>query len=697
MSQKLSPFLESKYGWNFGESGWNSGMDENLLKFSFMLDRNVDSVTAELPSPINGQAHYLTVDNRIYFAVGSNYFSTPVPKWFTVINRSDGSIWQFDGQSLVSIETSQELSFRISSTEGTLSQLGTAAYESVESFATQSALDLVVAQTQAYVDDAVVGKVTQVSGVSDLRNLEPAFDGQQCELLGHSIAGVGGGTFYADFSSSAADDNGVTIVTSGGKRWVRRLDGFVTPYMFGAVGDGVADDSAPFQSAIMASERIYIPTGTFKVTSTTVPAGKYIYGDGLDKSVLLSETPVSNYAVLRIDGGGVCVTDLCIKTVNVNTTTVLTRMDIGASIRVDSLLSDVTISRCRLSGFNTSVLLNSRNSRIVVENCVIENMFMSTTDVSSGYGVVLQSAYDCLVKNNYFANTVNRHGVYVSVANGFIGYRNSVVGNTFIGRNNAETNITGYEYPVKVMSNIDCIVSENIFDGGCGAIMLSTFDDGTYPVIKNTIVSNNIISNLVSQRSDGAAIGVFPRGAAFKSMNIFVTGNSVKNCASHFISLTDFDGLKVSGNDVELVDNSTFENYGFYSFGLGDSNSITIENNEFAVEHRLLRFTSMAQNSTISDVVINNNRVYLAGTYAVEIVGATVALAGFSINNNLFRGAISRLAQLDLLSLDGQFNGNLSYGNTGIGLWAKAVNASTVQFNANRGSTFFNGGNVTAS
>ena len=33
MTQQTSPFLDVKYGWNYGESGWNTGMDENLVKF----------------------------------------------------------------------------------------------------------------------------------------------------------------------------------------------------------------------------------------------------------------------------------------------------------------------------------------------------------------------------------------------------------------------------------------------------------------------------------------------------------------------------------------------------------------------------------------------------------------------------------------------------------------------------------------
>jgi len=39
MSQQQAPWLETAYGWAYGENGWNTGMDSNLLKFSVLFDR----------------------------------------------------------------------------------------------------------------------------------------------------------------------------------------------------------------------------------------------------------------------------------------------------------------------------------------------------------------------------------------------------------------------------------------------------------------------------------------------------------------------------------------------------------------------------------------------------------------------------------------------------------------------------------
>jgi hypothetical protein len=153
MAQQLSPWLEGAYGWNFGESNWNTGIDQNQLKFSFMFDRNVDSIVAFLPAAVNGQAHYLTTDNRLYFAVGTTYFSTPVPKWFTVVVRATGQYHQFNGTSLVQVDTPAQIETRLDAVEVTVASLGTAAFEDIGFFATQADLDIAEADAAAYTDD----------------------------------------------------------------------------------------------------------------------------------------------------------------------------------------------------------------------------------------------------------------------------------------------------------------------------------------------------------------------------------------------------------------------------------------------------------------------------------------------------------------------------------------------------------------
>ncbi|MNQ43059.1 hypothetical protein D3C85_567750 [compost metagenome] len=152
MPQQTSPFLEGKYGWNYGESLWNTGADENWLKYSYMLDNNVESVTASLPVLVNGQAHFLTTDNRFYFAVAGVWYSSPCPKWFTFKVRSTGDCYQFNGTSVVQVDSPLQLDSRLDSAETTISSLGTAAFEDLDDLATQAELDVASAQANDYSD-----------------------------------------------------------------------------------------------------------------------------------------------------------------------------------------------------------------------------------------------------------------------------------------------------------------------------------------------------------------------------------------------------------------------------------------------------------------------------------------------------------------------------------------------------------------
>jgi hypothetical protein len=155
MAQKISPWVGSYYGWSYGEDGWNSGMDENLLKFSFLFDGNIDSITATLPAPVNGQAHYNTVDNLIYYAVGGTYYTLTAPKWFSLKLKSTGQVWTFNGVELLPVESLDELRQDVDTLEVVIDSLGTAALESAENLATVAQLDVASAQAAQYTDDAV--------------------------------------------------------------------------------------------------------------------------------------------------------------------------------------------------------------------------------------------------------------------------------------------------------------------------------------------------------------------------------------------------------------------------------------------------------------------------------------------------------------------------------------------------------------
>lgn len=247
MVQKTSPFIEGKYGWSLGESGWNTGMDENLQKFSYLFDRNIDGIVGSLPPVVNGKAYFLTTDKRVYFGIDGTYSSSPVPKYFQLVDKVTGQFYEYDGTTLNEIDSNNELkaeldalNLELDSVQTTISSLGTAAFQPSTAFAP-----------------------------STIQNLTDANLGSN--LIGFKIANVAGAvgrTLYDKVKVVDVKD-------------------------FGAVGNGVADDTASILAAIAycfsnLPSTLYFPKGTYLYSSlgNLARTGFTMIGAGYKETVL---------------------------------------------------------------------------------------------------------------------------------------------------------------------------------------------------------------------------------------------------------------------------------------------------------------------------------------------------------------------------------------------------------------------------
>jgi parallel beta-helix repeat protein len=94
-----------------------------------------------------------------------------------------------------------------------------------------------------------------ITNISALRALTASTTATSVFVSGYyTVADGGGGLFVRNTTDTSSTDNGGTrIIDAAGRRWFRVVLDTVSVLMFGAKGDGVADDAPAFRAAITAN------------------------------------------------------------------------------------------------------------------------------------------------------------------------------------------------------------------------------------------------------------------------------------------------------------------------------------------------------------------------------------------------------------------------------------------------------------
>ncbi|MFD6321025.1 glycosyl hydrolase family 28-related protein [Methylorubrum thiocyanatum] len=141
-------------------------------------------------------------------------------------------------------------------------------------------------------------------------------------VAGYFVAADGGGGMFTwSPASTAADDGALTIkpsAVSGAGRWLRIVNGPLSIRMFGAKGDGVADDGPTIRAAYLASTALSqrflsCPAGTFRIATQVVPTEGVVLSGGRDcliraanngPDILFEAGPAGNigFSGMTIDG-----------------------------------------------------------------------------------------------------------------------------------------------------------------------------------------------------------------------------------------------------------------------------------------------------------------------------------------------------------------------------------------------------------
>lgn len=369
--------------------------------------------------------------------------------------------------------------------------------------------------------------------------------------------------------------------------FARKAIVFATPEQFGAVGDGVTDDTIAIQRAIDTGMIVCGDAEKLYYCADSLSGKNSIYNLNLkmeQKKLLYFEH--KNDIVLKD-----CYFE----------TDVITESR-GEWLVCFEYCDGALIEHCSFKNAQAHLIINaSKNAK--VRNCHFFNAPQVTVGGVIGYGVCLQCCTNTEIDGNTFED-VARHSVYISGASAYeteheICIDTKVTNNTFV-MNNPDLvgyNDTGFEQQVKLMGAKNTIVANNYFENVVGGVLLSRFEieDGatTTSHVENAIIEGNIFKNCNNPKRKESGAG------AIYSVSIRNNPNFENVTIAKNIFVQDNGGINnaikvVCGKRLIIADNICVNNTSEY-FALA---SFKTEEGGADAEAHLL-----------SEVTIRNNKV----------------------------------------------------------------------------------------
>lgn len=341
---------------------------------------------------------------------------------------------------------------------------------------------------------------------------------------------------------------------------------------FGAVGDGVTNDTEAVQSAINSGFNIIFEKGKTYIVDNPIINGQnvVIYGNNAtlkpsltDSTCLLISASANNVLIDKLNFQGIMTTvdnDRCagIKILSHSTNE-------GRS----KASKNIEISRCNFLGnFIFSIIANGCTG-LKIHDCFGTGNRYNASIQAGGYFILLQTCYDVEIYGNKAVGTsTDRHAVYVS------GYTfNSVPNvneNVSIHDNIFDWSITSntrFETVVTCRSTKNLMIQNNKFKGGYGGISIVPSNGHC----ENVIISGNILIDLfASPENEMSAISCALSDVAngYKCVNVKISDNVIRTAyltsvGVHGISLIDTVNFEVTGNIVYIVGVGS---YGLYLY-----------------------------------------------------------------------------------------------------------------------------------
>lgn len=474
--------------------------------------------------------------------------------------------------------------------------------------------------------------------------------GQQFSLIGHTVAGIGGGMFDVVSPSGLTADSG-TVVISGGKAAKRKYD-YMTPEFFGAIGNGTANDIAALDAfnAALSMSIDGVMDGDYKITRTfKINRGRKIRGCG---SIIADFTTAATWSAdycavdLIVDSAdglatifsgfgqylkGIKITSTAANTVQATGARFRTSLSIAVgqvvsfsylsgniAFTVEKFDTAVELRECWSTTFNDLIISNCRRG-VYINGKVVNVTFGSgcrfsnpdkayTTSVADTIGVELDSS------TRYTAAAEGRpEGITICSGALIYGFDNNILATRFLALNVCDSVIDGAAKDCIVIGTGDDLSLDNNYIFSSGAYS-GVYVNGTATAVasKFDITNNNFVGSSPTNTC-----------YAISFANTGVSRSGVKIKENSFVDWT------IGVNAILCPDNSSIEdNYG-ESIGTdliyiqNGGAGTTVDGNKTSSSVNALRLHP----ATSSELIIGKNKSALNRT---SFVGKATVLTGTS-------------------------------------------------------------------
>ena len=477
--------------------------------------------------------------------------------------------------------------------------------------------------TSVYIDGVYQNKDTfSLSGTTLIFSEAPPF-GAKIEVLINTNA-------YSS-TLSAAQVNYNEGSAGAVDRSVRsRLQDSVSVKDFGAVGNGVADDTAAIQAALDASLSVYIPSGTYKVSAQLdLQTGSTLFGDGS-----ASEITCANGNISIINGVS---TDNCtVRNIKVNVTVAGTAAYTGAVHFETS--ENCRVENVEIEGVSWAGVYLEASSYCKVTGIYCHD-FRGTVQDSADVCVYRASRYNVIDGNQFFGN--GWHGVLIQepVA-GQTPFKN-VLSNNRIGAHKTygvavyAITVGGIDAFTQIVGNIIEDIDGATLSGNAGAGIYIQGCGGT------SIVGNSIRNCCLSTSS----LTLAPGGISISNLQAGLTpcsvsGNTITNIRNYYgvVVASSLGGVSITGNAIELDTNAASTSVGVY---INASSNCLVTSNSISLPNALAGtgIFVFANGVDTENTIVSNNTV-LGGTFAGVRFDRTAAFVNrrVSVSGNMVSG-----------------------------------------------------------